>query len=59
MGSTDEIHNELARIRAENTLLKALLRKYGIAYEREMEGVSHRNFIGKISRYLSAEDCLV
>ena len=31
--NTDDIQNELARLREENARLKELLRKHGIAYE--------------------------
>lgn len=33
MTSSNDIHNELARLREENARLKELLRKHGIAYE--------------------------
>lgn len=33
MTSSNDIQNELAKLREENARLKELLRKYGIAYE--------------------------
>lgn len=39
MTSSNDIQNELVRLRAENCRLKGLLRKHGIAYEAKVASV--------------------